>query len=518
MRFLVGISLLLVFHTSLVLAEQLHVGPVYTKQPGVVSVVIELPPGVTPTATDFHLLANGNPVATAQEIKSFRDSQENLALVICVDVSGTMDHGPLEDAKEALLQFLGKARDRPGDKIALISFADEDKIVSSFEKTRDQLDDAVRSLKIQGHKTKLYQTIYKALGMFEGADLPKRRRIIVISDGKDEGSTEGALSVTTKSTTLGIPVDTIRHGRIAKQYEEALRYLSDTTGGQFQSASPALPLPVALGVLYRRLLETPSLVVYFKYKADEAGRTIQNALIELTQLAQPPFRGQIPGAIPAPMPEPVEAPISAPISAPIAEEESQKESRDIVSEHHSNVWFWLLGLGLLGIILAVLVRLYKQSHDHQAPETEQYGPSQTEIQQTPFIPPKLETPLVVLEEPPRRTQVGSYYFPTPKPGQPGAILVGLSGPVEGQRFPVEKEILHIGASPENDLLIADDEYVSGDHAYLRYEKGSYFIFDKGSRNGTFVNEHAVTNTGVALGSGDHIQIGISTFEVVIAPS
>jgi len=506
MRFLVGISLLLVFHTSLVLAEQLQVGPVYTKQPGVVSVVIELPPGVSPTANDFHLLANGNPMATAQEIKSFRDSLENLALVICVDVSGTMDHGPLEDAKEALLQFLGKARDRPGDKIALISFADEDKIVSSFEKTRDQLDDAVRSLKIQGHKTKLYQTIYKALGMFEGANLPKRRRIIVISDGKDEGSTESALSVTTKSTTLGIPVDTIRHGRIAKQYEEALRYLSDTTGGQFQSASPALPLPVALGVLYKRLLETPSLVVYFKYKADEAGRTIQNALIELTQLAQPPFRVQIPGAIPAPMPEPVEAPID--------KDKPPKEPADIVSEHHSNVWFWLLGLGLLGIVLAVLVRLYKQSHEHPVPETGQSGPSQTEIQQ----PPKLETPLVVLEEPPRRTQVGSYYFPAPKPGQPGAILVGLSGPVEGQRFPVEKEILHIGASPENDLLIADDEYVSGDHAYLRYEKGSYFIFDKGSRNGTFVNEHAVTNTGVALGSGDHIQIGISTFEVVIAPS
>jgi pSer/pThr/pTyr-binding forkhead associated (FHA) protein len=83
---------------------------------------------------------------------------------------------------------------------------------------------------------------------------------------------------------------------------------------------------------------------------------------------------------------------------------------------------------------------------------------------------------------------------------------------------VEKEVFHIGASPENDLLIANDEYVSGDHAYIRYEKGSCFIVDKGSTNGTFVNQHAVTNAGFALGLGDYIQVGISTFEVVIAPS
>src|SRR5215510_6826405 len=171
MRFLVGISLVLVFHTSLVLAEQIRVGPVYTKQPGAVSVVIELPPGVTPTAADFHLLANGSPVTPAQEIKSFRDSLENLALVICVDVSRTMDHGPLEEAKTALLQFLGKARDRPRDKIALISFADKDEIVSPFGNTRDQLDDAVRRLWPQGQKTALYQAIFKALDMFQAADL-----------------------------------------------------------------------------------------------------------------------------------------------------------------------------------------------------------------------------------------------------------------------------------------------------------------------------------------------------------
>jgi hypothetical protein len=487
MRFLVGISLLLVFHPSLGLAEQFRVGPVYIKQGGVVSVVIELPPGLTPTAADFHLLADGNPMATAQEIKSFRDSLEDLAIAVCVDVSGTMARGPLDDVKEALLVFLGKARARPRDKLALIAFADEEKIVSSFEKTRDQLDDAVRNLKSRGHKTRLYQTVYKALDMLQGADLPKRRRIIVISDGKDEGSTEDLLSVTKKATTLGIPIDTAGRGRIEKQYVEALRYLADTTGGQFVYASPdRLALTDALDRIYNDLLETRSLVVYFKYEADKGGRTIQNASIELQQLGQPPLRVEIPQAMPQAMP-------------PVTDDKTKPAI--------NTRWWWLLGVALLGVGLVVLVRRHTKSKGQGAKEMEQ-----------PPDKPVLKLQPVVSPEPPRRTQVGSYYFPVPEPGHPAAILRGVSGPVDGQQFSIEKDIFHIGASPDNDLPMANDEYISGDHAYLRYERGSFFIFDKGSRNGTFVNQQAVTDTGCVLGLGDHIQLGMSTFEVARAPS
>jgi predicted component of type VI protein secretion system len=61
-----------------------------------------------------------------------------------------------------------------------------------------------------------------------------------------------------------------------------------------------------------------------------------------------------------------------------------------------------------------------------------------------------------------------------------------------------------------------DLHISGNHAYLRYERGSFFIFDKGSRNGTLVNQQAVTDTGFRLGLGDHIQVGTCVFEVVPA--
>ena len=67
----------------------MRAGPVYIKQPGEVSIVIEFPLVVlASTPDDFRLrLANDDLVATAQESKFFGESGEGLALVVCVDVS-----------------------------------------------------------------------------------------------------------------------------------------------------------------------------------------------------------------------------------------------------------------------------------------------------------------------------------------------------------------------------------------------------------------------------------------------
>jgi Mg-chelatase subunit ChlD len=103
------------------------------------SAVVEVPPGAVPQASDFHLLMDRKSVAIANSVKTFGESGNGMALVVCVDVSGSMKGGPLRDTKEALLSFIGKAASRPEDRIALISFADDALIVSSFGRSREQL-------------------------------------------------------------------------------------------------------------------------------------------------------------------------------------------------------------------------------------------------------------------------------------------------------------------------------------------------------------------------------------------
>jgi pSer/pThr/pTyr-binding forkhead associated (FHA) protein len=127
-------------------------------------------------------------------------------------------------------------------------------------------------------------------------------------------------------------------------------------------------------------------------------------------------------------------------------------------------------------------------------------------------PKEEETKPQAEPKPQRKTAVGGH-FPPPKLGYPVAVLVGIGGPVRGQRFSVEKEYYRIGSNADNDLRITGDAYVSGNHASLRYEQGSLFLADQGSRNGSFLNDKRVAGSPVVVRQGDHLRLGESVFQV-----
>ena len=116
----------------------------------------------------------------------------------------------------------------------------------------------------------------------------------------------------------------------------------------------------------------------------------------------------------------------------------------------------------------------------------------------------------------RKTVVGGH-FPSPQLGYPAATLVGIGGPVRGQRFSIEKEYYRIGSNIDNDLCIRGDTYVSGHHASLRYEQGTLFLADQGSRNGSFLNDRRVSGSPVVVRWGDHLRLGESVFQVAQEP-
>ena len=122
------------------------------------------------------------------------------------------------------------------------------------------------------------------------------------------------------------------------------------------------------------------------------------------------------------------------------------------------------------------------------------------------------------EAPPRRaTMVGGNFVP-PSPGQPSAELVAVEGPMKGRHYLVDKSDYRLGRNANNDLCVAPDNSVSGEHACLRYQSGGLFLYDQGSRNGTFLNEQRVTGTPVMVRPGDRIRLGESAFEVVATGS
>jgi pSer/pThr/pTyr-binding forkhead associated (FHA) protein len=75
------------------------------------------------------------------------------------------------------------------------------------------------------------------------------------------------------------------------------------------------------------------------------------------------------------------------------------------------------------------------------------------------------------------------------------------GPLLGARFPVERPVIHIGRSAENDVRLADDS-VSGAHATLLRRGSVWHLIDLASTNGTFVDGRRIDGEAIIQGSAE----------------
>jgi len=89
--------------------------------------------------------------------------------------------------------------------------------------------------------------------------------------------------------------------------------------------------------------------------------------------------------------------------------------------------------------------------------------------------------------------------------QPQPFLVMRQGPQPNQVYPIDKDVLTIGSSEENDIVIPD-ENVSPHHALITRRGEGWVLEDLGSRVGTQVNGKRITK-GVILRQGTRINLG-----------
>lgn len=86
--------------------------------------------------------------------------------------------------------------------------------------------------------------------------------------------------------------------------------------------------------------------------------------------------------------------------------------------------------------------------------------------------------------------------------RPELVFLSEGDSVETKQ--ISKSLFTLGRNPNSDLVIPDT-LASRDHAVIRETRGRFFVEDKKSRNGTFLNSKKVTTT--PLSDGDEIQIG-----------
>ncbi len=128
----------------------------------------------------------------------------------------------------------------------------------------------------------------------------------------------------------------------------------------------------------------------------------------------------------------------------------------------------------------------------------------TDLEQACQKTTRRSEPLSPIPPPPlHRTESGTVLDPTPLHAQPmQAELVGPFG-----RIPLGPTALHIGRTPDNQLVL-NDPLVSKQHAVVHPQGPGYAITDLGSVNGTFVNEQRLPVRVVhPLNAGNTIRVG-----------
>jgi pSer/pThr/pTyr-binding forkhead associated (FHA) protein len=83
-----------------------------------------------------------------------------------------------------------------------------------------------------------------------------------------------------------------------------------------------------------------------------------------------------------------------------------------------------------------------------------------------------------------------------------------------QRININR-MISIGRETSNDIVIRDDPLVSRKHALIEKEGDNYFVMDKGSTNGTYVNNNPIgACERVRVQSGDVITVGKTKLEIL----
>jgi Mg-chelatase subunit ChlD len=463
-------------------------------------------------ATDLKLFSQGSQIATATSIRNFEQTGRGITAILALDASGSMKGAPLAAIHASIAKFVNQAR--PQDQVEVITFADQTQVDVPFGASQSALTRELQTVQARGKFTHLWDGLLDALAQFT-ATQPKRRQIVVISDGHDEGSQHSLADVVLKAKSLGVVIDSIGLTKDAGQYLGTLQQLAQQTGGSYHRAQSAQALEGLIGQGIQANRATP--VATFKTSHLAADDKLHAVQLRWT-----------PGNLSA----------STFIKTPKLNMMETAKAALL-----DNLWIWTLGgCFVAGVILLILslagsrrkpmpVAPYPAFAPEpvNSPGPSAYG-SPTPAAHTPTTfeedrpqpfraatLPEGEYPTgpatVPILTPPKfsatpdrtRTQL-AIFFEAANNGSLARLDV-TNGSLEGQSIFMSTPTFTLGAVEGNSLVLPGDSTISGHHARLIWESSILKIEDTNSTNGTYVNGSRLSVGRQLLKPGDEIRVG-----------
>ena len=405
----------------------------------------------------------------------FRDSGENIAAVLLVDISKSLSEARFNQVREALSAWIEAMV--PGETAALVTFGMETKILADFTDDKKLLKSLVASLKPTDMETQLNNAIIQAnaLASQKNPSIPPRRIILVLSDGVNDAPGAATREEVRKSvSTGGFPIFAVGYskpGEKAAEVDKALGPLGELAresgGALYREAKGNFPEVYAS--IRAKLLQGQALWL-------DSSKVVRNGQVQRLTLAYRSGEKSVSAGKDVRV-----LPLAEAGAASSPDPEKKKPSGLIAGV-----------AALLALLCGAFFLLKKKKGEvpEEAPDAfVNVGSAESE---------KLKAMSGVLAEP-----VELVFAFLGKDGSPIRVSI------------IDRILL--GRDETCQVVLRKDDSVSASHCEIFFDagKGGFFITDLGSTNGTRLNGIAL-EAGVPslVDKGDVISIGKTQIQLI----
>lgn len=178
------------------------------------------------------------------------DNVASLNISMVADVSGSMSGTPLSDAKNVMTDFLNNVQPQVGDKVSLITFANQVDIQTAFTGDTSAAYQAIYGMSANGG-TALYDALYVAVNQTAAQDGAKC--VIGFTDGADNNSRCTPQIVAELAKRYSIPIYLIGVG--SGYNTSDLEYIASNTGGFYRSVGQISSMAEIYQAIFREQKE-----------------------------------------------------------------------------------------------------------------------------------------------------------------------------------------------------------------------------------------------------------------------
>ncbi|MGH8104443.1 MAG: FHA domain-containing protein [bacterium] len=439
--------------------------------------------------SNFDVVEDGQPITNF--VLTGADITQKLSVAILVDESGSMRAtDKIGGAKAALASFVKDLN--PDVELYIYGFHDTVESVYTPDTPRSELPARIAALAPKGSSTVLYSALNEGLNRLQALG-GGRRAVVLLTDGKDEGSALTLDDAAVKASEFGIPVFSLAFGGDADV--TALERLAALTGGQTAQVTSGATLKEVFSLIARQLSSQYAIT----YESFAKPGIDKHAILLKLKVGSDTYTATKDFALPA----------------GVTPKRSTVPKRNaIATEKPSTATLIVTVLVLFaGVLIAVFLVLRTAKKPKKTCPTcgNAMDPAWTECL---FCKKKKdkEAPLGLGAEWQSGNITKTLVFKKDK--TKAGVLRFVTGKRSGKELLLELPKV-VGGSSEACDLVVDDELVAPEHFVIKREGATFFIQDLGTDAGTQINGNR-SEGKMELKNGDRIKVGTSVllFKVV----